>query len=89
MRTTTTQNRTRSTEPYGAPLSEMQMTATWPVIEIPRANIDSSWGFHCPTEREERKKKVIEKGRKREMYKETKKQKKKQKTKQDWTEANN
>lgn len=84
MRTTTTQNRTRSTEPYGAPLSEMQMTATWPVIEIPRANIDSSWGFHCPTERDEegKKKRMIERQRKIEMYKKSEK-------KQDRTEANN
>ena len=32
-----------STEPYGCPLSGMQMTQTCPVIEIPKANIDSSW----------------------------------------------
>lgn len=80
MRTTTTLNRTRSTEAYGAPLSEMQMTATWPVIEIPRANIDSSWGFHCPTKKEEEKKRVIERGRKRDVQRGKK---------QDWTEANN
>ena len=67
MRTAKTQNGTRSTEPYAAPLWEMQMTAAWPVIEIQRANIDSSWGFHCFREREREAS-----GRKREKYEEEK-----------------
>lgn len=35
---------TEPTEPYGCPLSEMQMTVSRPITEILRANIDSSWG---------------------------------------------
>ena len=79
MRTAKTQNGTRSTEPYAAPLWEMQMTAAWPVIEIQRANIDSSWGFHCFREREREREREANR-RKREKYEEEK---------QDWTEANN
>lgn len=35
---------TEPTEPYGCPLSEMQMTVSRPITEIPKVNIDSSWG---------------------------------------------